>query len=85
MAVIISPGSTLYLPERIGDAKPPSTGTEAAETHETLESVERRHILRVLDATGWRISGQKGAAKTLGLNPSTLRFRMKKLGIESKK
>jgi transcriptional regulator with GAF, ATPase, and Fis domain len=38
----------------------------------------------VLNTVDWRISGPKGAAKILGLNPSTLRFRMKKLGISKK-
>jgi len=47
----------------------------------TLEEVDRRHILAVLDARNWRVSGPKGAARVLGLNPSTLRSRMKKLGI----
>jgi formate hydrogenlyase transcriptional activator len=43
--------------------------------------VEREHILRTLRATGWRIDGDNGAARLLGLNPSTVRARMKKLGI----
>jgi transcriptional regulator with GAF, ATPase, and Fis domain len=43
--------------------------------------VERHHIARVLQATGWRISGERGAAAVLGLNPSTLRYRIKKLQI----
>jgi len=48
----------------------------------TLDDVERQHILTVLKATDWRISGPNGAAKILGLNPSTLRSRLKKLGIQ---
>ncbi len=47
----------------------------------TLEEVERDYIVRVLEAMRWRISGPRGAARILGLNPSTLRSRMKKLGI----
>ena len=47
----------------------------------SLHEVERQHILAVLKETSWRISGPNGAAKILGLNPSTLRFRMKKHGI----
>jgi transcriptional regulator with GAF, ATPase, and Fis domain len=43
--------------------------------------VERGHILRVLEQTKWAIEGEKGAARILGLNPSTLRGRMRKLGI----
>ncbi len=46
-----------------------------------LEDVERLHILRALDSTKWRISGEKGAAQLLGVNRSTLRARMEKLGI----
>jgi transcriptional regulator with GAF, ATPase, and Fis domain len=47
-----------------------------------LEGVERQHIIHVLEQTGWRVKGNRGAAEILGINPSTLRFRMKKLGIE---
>ena len=47
----------------------------------SLEEIERLHILRVLEATKWRISGEKGAAQLLGVNRSTLRSRMEKLGI----
>lgn len=47
----------------------------------TLEDVERRHILAMLTASKGRIKGRGGAAELLGLNPSTLYFRMRKLGI----
>jgi len=47
----------------------------------SLEEVEKLHILRVLESTGWLISGQGGAAAVLKLHPNTLRSRMKKLGI----
>jgi formate hydrogenlyase transcriptional activator len=47
-----------------------------------LTNVERDHILTTLKRSGWRIEGPTGAAHLLGLNPSTLRSRMKKLGIE---
>jgi transcriptional regulator with GAF, ATPase, and Fis domain len=46
-----------------------------------LEEVEREHIRRALEAARWRINGPKGAAAVLKLHPSTLRFRMKKLGL----
>jgi formate hydrogenlyase transcriptional activator len=49
---------------------------------DTLENVERNHILRALAGTRWVIHGKKGAAEILGLNPSTLRSRMEKLGIK---
>jgi formate hydrogenlyase transcriptional activator len=48
----------------------------------TLEEVEREYIIAVHEATGGRIEGPDGAAKVLGLHPSTLRTRMKKLGIQ---
>jgi len=50
-----------------------------------LEEVERDHILRVLRQNSWRIKGERGVAAVLGLNPSTLRSRMKKLGIKRPK
>ena len=62
-------------------------GVEAAPVLEpalTLEEVERRHILDVLEQTGWRISGASGAARILAVKPTTLESRMKKLGIERK-
>jgi transcriptional regulator with GAF, ATPase, and Fis domain len=47
----------------------------------TLAAVERQHIVRVLQATHWTIEGPGGAARQLGLHPSTLRSRMRQLGI----
>jgi formate hydrogenlyase transcriptional activator len=47
----------------------------------TLEESERIHIRQALTATAGRIHGLDGAAALLGINPSTLRSRMKKLGI----
>jgi len=47
----------------------------------TLEEMERQHITDVLRRTGWKVDGPDGAAKILKLNPSTLRSRIKKLGI----
>ena len=46
-----------------------------------LKLVERDHIVAVLDQTRWKISGANGAASQLGIPPSTLRSKMKKLGI----
>jgi len=54
----------------------------SATTPQTLEDVEREHILKTLKNTGWRIEGPYGAAKVLGINASTLRTRMRKLGIQ---
>ena len=49
--------------------------------HQTLEEAERGHILRTLKDVRWVVGGPNGAAKRLGMNRSTLQFRMKKLGI----
>jgi len=49
---------------------------------DTLEKVERSHIIRALGETNWVIHGKKGAAEILGINPSTLRSRMNKLRIK---
>jgi formate hydrogenlyase transcriptional activator len=49
---------------------------------DTLENAERNHILRALNETRWVVHGKKGAAELLGINPSTLRSRMEKLGIK---
>lgn len=48
----------------------------------TLADVEKRHILEILQNTGWRVSGEGGAAEVLGLKPTTLEARMKKHGIQ---
>lgn len=50
----------------------------------TLEQFERDHIVRALEHAGWKVSGAKGAADILGLKPTTLEARMKKLGIRRK-
>ena len=47
----------------------------------TLEAFERDHIIRVLEQTQGKVSGKNSAAEILGLNSSTLRARMRKLGI----
>jgi transcriptional regulator with GAF, ATPase, and Fis domain len=47
-----------------------------------LEEVERQHIQRTLGKTDWQISGAKGAARLLDMNPSPLRSQIKKLKLE---
>jgi transcriptional regulator with GAF, ATPase, and Fis domain len=47
-----------------------------------LEDVEKEHIVEILKKTNWKVSGEKGAAKILGINPTTLEARMKKMGIK---
>ena len=74
-AMILSPGPLLNIDQlemeadTKGDAK-------------TLSEIERVHIVNTLNKTGWRVSGPRGAAKKLGLKESTLRWRMKKLGVQ---
>ncbi len=78
-ALIMSRGGALEPGEPFPPSEPPARPEPASDG--TLDEVERRHIRRVLDGTGWRIEGDQGAARKLGLNPSTLRGRMRKLGI----
>jgi transcriptional regulator with GAF, ATPase, and Fis domain len=75
-AIIVSRGTQLEL----GGWTPP-LDDQVMSGVATLEDVERRHIRDVLEQCGWRVSGQHGAAKLLGLKPTTLEARMKKLGI----
>jgi transcriptional regulator with GAF, ATPase, and Fis domain len=77
-AVIVSTGETLTLAD-VFECETPEMITTYSKM--TLEDVEREHIRKVLKETNSRISGPKGAAQILKINPSTLRFRMKKLGI----
>lgn len=79
-AVILSEGSEL---EPIDWLSPSDHKSGIAKTM-TLEDMERQHILDVLEQTNWRVSGEKGAAAILGLKPTTLEARMKKLGIARK-
>ena len=48
---------------------------------DVLQDAERKHILKVLERTGWRISGDNGAAEILGMKRTTLQSKMKILGI----
>ncbi len=78
-AVILSPGSILQLDELLDLVH---TIKAQPTTSLTLEEVERNHILKVLEETGWKIEGKQSAAVRLGLNPSTLRSRIEKLNIQ---
>jgi PAS domain S-box-containing protein len=50
----------------------------------TLKGIEQRHILAVLEQTGWRVKGSGGAAELLGIKPTTLYTMMQRLGIPSR-
>ena len=60
-------------PPPISDNNLPAAGT--------LQDIERSYIHRILEEHNWILEGPQGAANVLGLNPSTLRFRMRKLGL----
>jgi DNA-binding NtrC family response regulator len=60
----------------------PTSSPPAAE--QSLEAMERAYIVRVLQSVGWQVEGDRGAARILGLNPSTLRGRMRKLDIRKR-
>ncbi len=79
-AVILSGSSRVTVDEML--LPPMQAGPSLAiEQPENLGEVERNHIMEVLGRTKWRIYGDQGAAHLLGLNPETLRSRLRKLGI----
>jgi PAS domain S-box-containing protein len=77
-AVILCRGNVLRNEHIVGLT---NLGTSADKTPLTLAEAERQHILQVLQITNGIIGGPNGAAAILGLNRSTLRSRMQKLGI----
>lgn len=78
-AVITSQGTRLQILDRFVNFQ--TTDEQQAQDGKGLAELERDHILQTLEKTKWRIEGKKGAAAMLGLNPSTLRGRMRKDGI----
>ncbi|MBU2511517.1 sigma 54-interacting transcriptional regulator [bacterium] len=79
-AIINSTGKTLKLSNF--SVIPEMTNTTTNTRCKSLQQVEYEHIINMLEQADWIIEGEKGAAKSLGLNPSTLRGRMRKLGIQ---
>jgi transcriptional regulator with GAF, ATPase, and Fis domain len=85
-SVIVSPGSTLQLAEWATGAHvpvaaiPPLTALPGGGLTGLMD-LERQHIHSTLERTRWKVSGPGGAAEILGLKPTTLEARMKKLGI----
>ncbi len=77
-AVILSEGPELEPIDWLSPASGKICGSGKALT---LEEMEQQHIRDVLAQTNWRVSGDNGAAAILGLKPTTLAARMKKLGI----
>ena len=80
-AVLFSPGSVLRLPLDLKQTVKPSSESAAR----TLADADREHILETLTQTGWLIGGQDGAANRLGLPRTTLIYKMRKLGIETRR
>ena len=78
-AVVTASGPLLQIDDSLLQSQ---TTTTVASAIDTLENNERNHILRALNQTNWVIHGKRGAAELLGINPSTLRSRMEKIGIK---
>jgi formate hydrogenlyase transcriptional activator len=78
-AVILSAGPVLRVP--LTDLPNPATIGSTKARPQTMEEAERAHILTALKETKWVVGGPNGAAARLGMNRSTVLFRMKKLGI----
>ncbi len=73
-AMIVSQGPEL-------DVEVPTATVATPESSQVLADVERQHIRQIVESRAWRIRGVNGAAEVLGLKPTTLEARMKKLGI----
>lgn len=76
----LEPGTDPPPFEESGKRKDPTAMTEPG-AGDSLEDIQRQHILRVLDRTGWVISGPRGAGAILDVHPNTLRSLMNRLGI----
>jgi formate hydrogenlyase transcriptional activator len=79
--LILSDGETLVLGTEFGQPVAAGRLNAASHTDLTLQHAEREHIENVLARCGWRIEGRGKAAEILNVNASTLRYRMKILGI----
>ncbi len=86
-SIIVSAGGTLQPVElRSERSKPEACNVDeltqsARVLHRSLQDAERHHIVRTLEDSSWVIEGPEGAASRLGIAPSTLRSKMKKLGV----
>jgi transcriptional regulator with GAF, ATPase, and Fis domain len=78
-AVILAPGNVLEIGPELLAVAPATDGSIRDES--SLEALQRKHIVAMLEKTNWVIEGASGAAKLLDLHPNTLRSRLKKLGI----
>jgi formate hydrogenlyase transcriptional activator len=80
-AMLFSPGSVLRLPL---DLKP-AVRQSSEVVSRSLADADREHILETLNQANWLIGGQDGAANRLGLPRTTLIYKMRKLGIETRR
>jgi formate hydrogenlyase transcriptional activator len=91
-AAVLASSTTLVVDWDLGTGHSHSAGADEgtsahgaapsdSRTVETLEALERNHIIAMLMRTGGVIEGPNGAARLLGMKPSTVRHRLKKLGI----
>ena len=80
-AVLFSPGSVLRLPMNLKHTVKQNSESDSR----TLADADRAHILETLNQTNWLIGGQGGAANRLGLPRTTLVYKMRKLGIETRR
>ena len=80
-AVLFSPGSVLRLPLDLTQKVKRSSESDSR----TLADADREHILETLEQVNWLIGGQDGAANRLGLPRTTLIYKMRKLGIETRR
>ncbi len=80
-AVLFSPGSVLRLPLDLNQI----VRQQSESVSRTLADADREHILETLKQTNWLIGGQEGAANRLGLPRTTLIYKMRKLGIETRR
>ena len=81
-AAILAAGGKLSFDLGATPARPPTTANLSTLTLEDIKQLERDTIVRALNDTNWRVYGDDGAAARLGIPPTTLTSRMKKMGIE---
>jgi PAS domain S-box-containing protein len=84
-ALINSNGTVLQLADKLEVESVAANGDGIGKALFKLEDVERDHIIAILNVCDWRVEGTTGAASILGINSSTLRSRMNKLGIKRPK
>ena len=80
-ALILSRGDRLIFPPLEGPSRLTQDAPVTASRPRTMDEAMADHVRDVLERVGWQVAGPGGAAEVLAMKPSTLRFRMKKLGI----